>query len=327
MSTLAGPEKTEFEDKVTGAIFGQAIGDAFGLGTEFLNREQIREYYPNGLTNYNQFVLDDHRRHWKPGEWTDDTDQMLCILDSILANGKIEILDIARRIHSWAYNGGRGLGQTVGNVLTQKNFLDDPHKASETVWEESGRRGAANGAVMRTSVLGIWQYHDKAAIKANAENVCRITHHDPRCVASCLAVVTAINRLIMGETNVEKLLSDIEREVAQIDMQILESLKLAKQDKIEVLELDGKGIGYTLKATAAGFWVLNNCSSFDEGIQAVANQGGDADTNGAVAGAMLGARFGYRGIPERLRKGLINHDALQKRTEALIRLVGASNRD
>lgn len=325
MSTQANTTKAEFEDKVKGTIFGQAVGDAFGLGTEFLNRLQIQECYPSGLTDYQQFIHDKHRRHWKPGEWTDDTDQMLCILDSILANGKIEILDIARRIHSWAFNGGRGLGQTVANVLTQKNFLEDPHQAAETVWEESGRQGAANGAVMRTSVLGIWQFHDKALINANAENVCRITHFDPRCIASCVAVVTAISRLITGEMNVEKLQADIESEVEPIDKLTVESLKLAKQDKIEVLDLDGKGIGYTLKATAAGFWVLNNCDSFDEGIQAVVNQGGDADTNGAVAGALLGARYGFHGIPERLRNGLIGHDALMQRTDALLQLLDTSN--
>lgn len=315
----------DFEDKVKGTIFGQAIGDAFGLGTEFLNCREISDYYPNGLTDYRQFISDSHRRRWQPGEWTDDTDQMLCILDSILANGRIEILDIARRIHTWAFNGGRGLGKTVANVLTQKNFLENPHKASETVWVESGKQGAANGAVMRTSVLGVWQYHDKAAVKANTEDVCKITHFDPRCIASCIAVVTAINRMIKGDSDIEKLQSDIELEVEPIDTLILESLKLAKQDKIEELDLDGKGIGYTLKATAAGFWVLNNCSSFDEGIQAIANQGGDADTNGAVAGSLLGARFGYSAIPERLKDGLIGHDALMQRTDALLQLVNATS--
>jgi ADP-ribosylglycohydrolase len=312
---------SDFADKARGTIFGQAVGDALGLGSEFLTKKQVQSWYPNGLTDYSQFVIDSHREHWTPGEWTDDTDQMLCILDSILSNGNIEILDIAKRIHSWAFNGGRGLGATVLSVLTQTDFLKDPHGSAEKVWEESGRQGAANGAVMRTSILGIWQYNDRSAVKGNAEAVCRITHFDPRCVASCIAVTTAINRLIQGEDDVEKLQAEIEIEVEPIDKTILESLQLAKQADIGALELDGKGIGYTLKATAAGFWVLNNCDSFDQGIQAVVNQAGDADTNAAVAGAMLGARFGYESIPPRLKNALIGHDSLWQRTEQLLNLV------
>lgn len=47
-----------------------------------------------------------------------------------------------------------------------------------------------------------------------------------------------------------------------------------------------------------GLWGLNH-SSFEEGLTQVVNRGGDADTNGTVAGALLGARFGYNAIPSR----------------------------
>jgi ADP-ribosylglycohydrolase len=105
-------------DKIKGLVYGQAIGDAIGLGTGFLNKQQINQYYPNQLTDYQQIIQDKHRARWQKGDWTDDTDQMLCILDSILANQKVDYLDIAQRIHTWAYNGGKGIGNTVYQVLT-----------------------------------------------------------------------------------------------------------------------------------------------------------------------------------------------------------------
>ncbi len=310
-----------FQDRVRGVIFGQAVGDALGLGTEFLTKRRVKTWYPTGLTDYAQIVIDSHREKWQPGEWTDDTDQMLCILDSVLENDGIDSFDIAKRFHSWAFSGGRGLGQTVRAVLSHPDFLEDPHGASKSVWDESKGYAAANGAVMRTSALGVYKYDDPDQLRLNAETVCKITHFDPRCVASCIAVTQAISKMIQGEDRIETLLEDVSSVAGQYDERVLECIDMASLVDISSLELDSGGIGYTLKATAAAFWSLKNCSAFDHGIVAVINEGGDADTNGAVAGALLGARFGYSGIPVRLTENLIGHDRLWHRTERLIELI------
>lgn len=57
-------ERTKFEDKVRGVIFGHAIGDAMGLGTEFLSKEMVCQYYPSGLHNLDQIRRDNHRIRW-----------------------------------------------------------------------------------------------------------------------------------------------------------------------------------------------------------------------------------------------------------------------
>jgi ADP-ribosylglycohydrolase len=68
----------------------------------------------------------------------------------------------------------------------------DPHSASEEVWIRSGRSLAANGAIMRTSILGCWQYNDEAKVMANTESIARVTHSDPRCIASSIATTVLI---------------------------------------------------------------------------------------------------------------------------------------
>jgi ADP-ribosylglycohydrolase len=60
-------------DRAEGALLGHAIGDALGLGTEFLSRERVLAWYPQGLRDYAQTVRVPHRSKWKPGEATDDT--------------------------------------------------------------------------------------------------------------------------------------------------------------------------------------------------------------------------------------------------------------
>ena len=93
-------------DRFLGTIFGQAVGDALGLSTEFMSKQEVDRFYPNGIEDYSQIVQDDHRRRWQRGDWTDDTDMMLCILDSFVACQKVDILDIARRFKEWMMNGG-----------------------------------------------------------------------------------------------------------------------------------------------------------------------------------------------------------------------------
>jgi Leucine-rich repeat (LRR) protein len=72
-------------DRIRGCIYGNAIGDALGLASEFTRADMAKHFYgylPGGIS-YADILRDDHRFNWIPGDWTDDTDQMLLILDSI----------------------------------------------------------------------------------------------------------------------------------------------------------------------------------------------------------------------------------------------------
>ena len=58
--------------------------------------------YPNGLRHYKQIFQDRHRKRWKIGDWTDDTNMMLCIADAIMEDKGVNFLNIAkisREIH------------------------------------------------------------------------------------------------------------------------------------------------------------------------------------------------------------------------------------
>ena len=56
------------------------------------------------------------------------------------------------------------------------------NKVAWDIWENSGRYLAPNGAVMRTSVLGIHDFKTPEKVVDNAINVCKCTHADPRFV-------------------------------------------------------------------------------------------------------------------------------------------------
>ena len=306
------------KNRLEGVIFGQAIGDALGVGTEFMSRTEVFQNYPGALSLYCQIIQDMHRCRWKPGEWTDDTEMMLCIANAMIEDREIRLETIARNFKRWFKGNPRGIGRHTYNVLSIADYEQDPIRAARMIWELSGRKSAANGALMRTSVVGLW----KENVAAYAESICRLTHADPRCVGACVIVSELIHRLVWQgeELGFDEMLS-LGR---KYDERIEPYLLLAKEGTMENLRLDeGESMGYTLKALSAAVWCLYHVNSFRDGLMAVVNAGGDADTNAAVACSVLGAKYGFEAIPRCFVMGLLHGDVLRKVSADLYQILSA----
>ncbi|XP_078679053.1 uncharacterized protein LOC144914764 [Branchiostoma floridae x Branchiostoma belcheri] len=299
-------------DKVYGTIYGQCTGDAIGLLTEFMDKRKAHQYYQRPL-EYHMKVSDRHRNSWRTGDWTDDSDQMILIMQALTqARGKVSdqaLRTFSGDLYTWMLDGfrelgdrgGCGLGRTTHTVLTHPEFFDNPQKAAREVWESTGQAAAPNGAVMRTSILGVHQFWDLDSVGENAKLFCQTTHADPRCVASCVAVTTAIAQMLQGETDVEKIIhNSFSRASAYLDhkKQVDELRWYMDPRQLEELQLDAPGvIGYTYKTLGAGFWALRQ-DDFRVAIERITMEAGDADTNAAVAGALLGCKLGMKSLPE-----------------------------
>ncbi|WP_163320749.1 ADP-ribosylglycohydrolase family protein [Dysgonomonas sp. 520] len=120
-------------------------------------------------------------------------------------------------------------------------------------------------------------------------------------------------------TNQEVLKPDILSIANEYDSRIIEYVELAYQNNIDTLALDEQGkIGYTLKTMSAALWAYNYSSDFYSALRAVIEQGGDADTNGAVTGALLGLKFGFNSIPTHLVENLVGKDTLADKANAFL---------
>lgn len=304
----------QFTDKVKGTIYGQAIGDALGLGTEGMTDEDMAWKYPNGITHYSDIFQDRHRKRWKIGDWTDDTDMMLCIANAVVKDKWVVFSSIARNFKEWADGDPMGIGENTYKVLSFADYVDKPFEASKKVWEMSHRQSAANGGLMRTSIVGLLPSNTEKW----AANICRLTHYDPRCAGSCVIVSKLIHSLVFEESPIsyDKML-DIGR---RYDERIEEYIDLAiNSEDIRELDLQNwDNVGYTLKTLAAGLWAYWYAESFVEGLLAVVRAGGDADTNAAVACAILGAKFGFSAIPQEYVEGLIYREQLDEVIEGLL---------
>ena len=306
----------ETKDKIYGTIFGQAIGDALGLGTEFMSKKEVREKYPDGLKEYSQIIRDYHRAKFQPGSWSDDTDMMLCIANAIIEDKGINLHTIARNFKQWVYAPEtRGVGQTTLKVLSIAEYVEKPHQVAELIWRMTRTKNAANGSVMRTAIIGL----KKENVAQTAEDVCKLTHFDPRCVGSCVIVSEIINHLIWHDEQLSY--SQIMTIGNKYDKSIVEYIDKAYYNGIDSLELDEpSSIGYTLKALGSALWCLFHANDFEEGLLRVVNEGGDADTNAAVACAMLGAKFGYTSIPQKYTDGLTRKSDLMRITNYLMQI-------
>ncbi|XP_022104915.1 uncharacterized protein LOC110986914 isoform X2 [Acanthaster planci] len=314
------------QNQVLGTIYGNCIGDAIGLMTEFLSKDQARKYYGGKHLEYPMKEIAAakffHQMVFPEADWTDDSDQMILILQSLMDNnGKANAVDFSKKLLEWVKHGfaelgdpcGMGLGQTTSKVVHHENFTTDPHEAALSVWEKSNRTVAPNGGVMRTSIVGVHQYDDISQVIGNTKVFCKVTHADPRCVASCVAVTTAISMMLQGLHKTSKGHYDVARiteasfnyakecllrdDKGNLDEEQVRELQFHMNASLSELELDDrKKIGYTFKCLGAGFWALRQ-SSFRDAIEAITLEGGDADTNGAVAGALLGCKLGYCKLP------------------------------
>ncbi len=281
------------QDRLLGCLYGQAIGDALGLGSEFMSKDEVLKNYPDGLNNYDQIIQDAHRRRWAKGAWTDDTDMMLCILEGF-EGGKFDLHHVASNFKDWFNGEPMGIGSHTYKVLCMGDYVEQPEMCSKLWWNLSRQQSAANGALMRTSVVGL----AKSEIEEQAETICKLTHYDPRCVGSCVIAVSIIHNLVWYD---RQLSYDEIKDIAQrYDNRILEWVDSAyNSSDISMLDLDETySIGYTLRTLSAALWCYWHSPSFVDGLLSVINEGGDADTNGAIAGAILGAKFGFSSIPE-----------------------------
>lgn len=205
--------KSLLRNHIKGLIYGQALGDAVGLQMEFKNKSQSLKYpivYP-----YQKQI-----RNFQLNDFTDDTDQMILLLDTIIESqhnfyddtfSENDILNFSEKLLSWKDHGfpelgdtqGLGIGSTINMVVSHENFLKDPINCSKEIWINSNKRLAANGAMMRTSVLSIMNIfksiRDPLTIHQDfyksIKMMCLVTHYDLRCILSCWILCYLIQRV------------------------------------------------------------------------------------------------------------------------------------
>jgi ADP-ribosyl-[dinitrogen reductase] hydrolase len=271
-----------------GSLLGLAVGDALGAPAEFLTADQVAQRW--GVLAE---MVGGGCHDCAPGEVTDDTEMMLCLAESMASLGRFDAEDVMSRYVAWFDSDPNDVGITVRTVMLGVKSGTRWDAAARRAHEVLGRMTAGNGSLMRTAPVALRFVNEPQRRVAVALAESALTHFDQLAGWACVALGELIAAAIAGELRerlpaIAAALRDDEPRVAAV-------LATATQSAREEVAASG----YVLDTLRASLWAVFGSSSFEDALIRAVNLGDDADTVGAVAGALAGALYGETAIPDR----------------------------
>ncbi|MDQ2654434.1 MAG: ADP-ribosylglycohydrolase family protein [Chloroflexota bacterium] len=302
------------QDRYRGVLLGVACGDALGGPVEFLKRADIAQRFPDGVREFvggGWLDLD-------PGEITDDTQQTL-ILCRALTEGGLDLAAFGEGLLEWYRSAPKDIGNTTVVALRALASGVSPAESGEIALAERGERGAAaNGAVMRCAPVALRFCIDPARLVQATLESARVTHAESRAAWGAVAVNQALVHLLNGGDLADAPAAAIDGIPDQRVTEAVLAASALSRDEVAAG-------GYVLETVGASFWALANFPSAEEIIVQAVSLGDDADSTGAVAGALAGAAFGAHALPERWREHVQYRDELVEQADRLLALAGRAD--
>ena len=271
-----GGEHQNLEDRAKGCLMGLMCGDALGAPLEFHTPAELDTRFPGGITG----MVDgwDTTAWRKKGCITDDSEMALALLRSLLNERGYNSLATHAQYIDWLSTGPADVGVTTRFALNG----------------EFDAKSQANGALMRVAPIGIYAaLHPECDWQAAAAADCAITHIHPRCANANIIFVESLTLAMQGRAPQEIHAAACQRAKKLNDISLLSRLRAAETEEPQYYPHAG---WVEIAFQCAYYWLLH-ARDFASAMCSIVSRLGDPDTNGAIAGALLGARFGINAIP------------------------------
>jgi len=310
----------KLQEKIKGCLLGVAAGDALGMPSSMMAPEEIERRFGE-IRNFLP-APEDHLIHrgMVAGEITDDTQQTLAVADSIIEEGTVNAMSIARHLIRWGEEQGVFNSNIAGpSTLRALNLIRNGRSP-----EESGSVGDTNGACMRIAAVGIYGYGDLSRTLDAVEKACKATHNTNIAIAGASAVAIVIGKALQGEKDIDVLIDAAGEAAAagmlrgniwygaslqkriRFAMKILEESPDRKSAMRDIYDYIGAGVQIAETVpTCLDILKMANGNPLDT-IRIAANLGGDCDTVAAISGSMAGAIGGAKLFPDSWIKTLEN---------------------
>lgn len=283
------------KDKFLGALVGTMVGDALGMSMEGKSYQEVKEQYGKIVNMINS--------RFGAGTYTDDTEMMIGVAESLLDSQGFDGQDMAMKfLNNFNLNRGYGAGtsQALNNIEAGIN------------WQESGKKIHGNGsfgnaAAMRVAPIGVFYHDDYQLLVKRARQSSHITHAHPLgktgAALQALTVGYACNQDPETDLTVKSLL-DLLKDFTESQELFKQKLKLVGEfleeppAKEEVVAKLGNDIRVFNSVPTAIYSFLLNQGDFVDAVTYAIGLGGDADTLGAMTGAIAGAYGGLNAVPK-----------------------------
>ena len=301
----------DFLSRARGALVGLAVGDALGTTNEFQpagSFEPITDMVGGGV-----FDLE-------PGQWTDDTSMALCLADSLLAQGRYDSFDVMERYDRWRKDGYRSSTGTCFDIGNQVMRSLWDFEVNQRVPRTAQRTtSAGNGAIMRLApvVIAGFEHREIREIVATAGLSARETHYSVEAEAATEVFAALLVGALLGWAP-EHIINVGWASTGPAFDEV--AARVISTDPAERAAWEKDTSGYIVNGLRLAVHGLLDFGSFDEAVLAIANMGGDADTNAAIYGQLGGAYFGVEAIPASWRSTLYQGEEIDALARGLVDL-------
>jgi len=273
--------------RAQGALLGQVVGDALGAQVEFEPRIRIFQRFPGGVRE----LADGGPFQLIAGQPTDDSEMALMLARSIVARGGFDDAAAKEAYLAWLGSDPFDVGTT-----TRRGLAGEDTGASE-----------ANGSAMRVSPLAVhlWRNDPEAVCSEVVKDVV-LTHESPVCVEATVIYAAAIALAVREGLSPRALYDRVATWVRRDPVFETAVKAIFLEDDVAPVKDFQTNQGWVLIALRNAFHQLLHAPSFEEGVVRTVSQGGDADTNGAIVGALLGAVFRREAVPLRWRRTVLS---------------------
>ena len=277
-------------DRVKGVLLGQAVGDSLGSGYEFRTPPAYgRAVFRRGTFGHSV------------AQWTDDSEQAVCV-----ARARSESLEVAANLLAWFRANPIDCGAQTAAVMSRARtprglaMAARAYAARQAVaprprgWDP----GSGNGSLMRTGPVCLPMLGDRERIAETARKISALTHADDWACDACVIWSLAVEAAI--RTGGDWTTDEVRGALAFIppDRRGFWRTVIGKAlDGPQPSSRNGSAVG----AFTCALWAVAHSGSLEEGIYRVVSLGGDSDTTAAIAGSLLGARFGASAVPAKWR--------------------------
>lgn len=318
---------TDQADRAAGVLLGLACGDALGAPYEFGPARASGE--PVAMIGGGPFG-------WEPGEWTDDTSMAIAVAETSATGADLRettALDaITQRFTRWRAE-AKDVGNQIGSVLSR--IRDDPSadaaaSAAHRHFERTG--GEGNGSLMRTAPVALAYLADPAGLTEAAHAISALTHAGPQAREACALWCHAIRHAVLHGT-FDGLHAAVEHLPA--DRAAFWSARLAEAEATPPHEIGRNGWVVRALMTAWSAIIRTPVPAdnpadgqfpglhLQHAIETAVRAGEDTDTVAAIAGSLLGARWGVSAIPFAWRRAVHGWPGLRGRDLTRLALLTA----